>query len=201
MKTLFITPYITTQAHPAFFTPNYQTGLGYMVYDIAYYVGRSENVDLFALIVMTESFNVGNMHVIGHNYFSILKHFRLRSLLAAYRYLKKYPSCSLTHLIRIFGKFLIISQIEKIVKDYDIVHIHGVSEVLNYIIDICQEQNVKFLVTLHGLISFEEAVKVSNGLKKTEKDFLVRAAKENIPVSFISTGIKETAESYIEKAK
>lgn len=72
----------------------------------------------------------------------------------------------------------------------DIVHIHGIGSITKSYIEICEELNQKYMVTLHGLIGLNTSVKVSEEERKIEKKFLQYADGNNIPVSVISTGMK-----------
>lgn len=201
MKILFIAPYITTDIHKSFYTKSKQTGFGYMVYDIADYVGRKEEVDLFATVIMSPTLHADHFKIVGHNYFSMLRCFNIRSTKEAICFLRKYRYNSIISKIKTIFKFIIVSQLDSIIENYDIVHIHGVTEDLGSVMEMCKNHNVKFMVTLHGLIGFSEETTINEepGLVQYEKDFLVTAAQDNIPVTFISSGIKDIAESYVIK--
>lgn len=198
MRVLIVTPYISSPIHPAFWTKAKQTGLGYIINDIAAYVGKKEDVDLFAYVIMSPSIFADGFNIIGHSYWSIIKNFKLKSIISAYYFLKKYPNPTFKGKLKTYGKSMVLSQLYNILDNYDVVHIHGISEATNFAVEICKQQKVKYLVTLHGLISFEDSVDASPGVKQYERDFLVQAASEGIPVTFVSSGIKETAENFIK---
>ncbi len=199
MRILIVTPYISTPIHPAFWTKAKRTGFGYIINDIAAYVGKCEDVDLFAYVIMSPSISAGDFNIIGHNYLSLIRFFKFRNLIMAYRFINRYPKFSFVEKIKIFGKSLVLGQLENIIEGYDVVHIHGITEATSFAIDICKRHNVKFLVTLHGLISFDEIADAPIGIRCYERDFLQQAVSEGITVTFVSTGIKKIAENYVRK--
>lgn len=196
MKILFVTPYITSKAHPAFLRN--QTGFGYMVHDIAEYVGKHEQVDLFSAMTFTPDLDMDGFHVVGRSWWTWLKNIRWRNIRNGIQLIKRYPQTWKNHL-RTLYIFASTGQIERMVKQYNVVHIHGCNELTDAVVTVCKRQGVKFLVTLHGLNSFGDVVKMSSVMKRHEKDFLLEAAKQAWPVTFISTGNKLMAENYVKK--
>lgn len=194
MRILFIAPYITSIRHPAFLRN--KTGLGYMIYDIAKYVGETEDVELFAVNSIAPAIRMENFYTIDRNWIKFIKNFSLKSLFDGIGFLKKYK-VPVKDKLRILYQYLAVAQAERIMKNYDVVHIHGCSPITDAVIRACKRKKTPFAISLHGLVSFEEAVRLHPSLKQYEKDFLMEAYKKNYHVSFISTGNKETAEAYI----
>ena len=194
MKILIITPYITTNLHPAFL--HNQTGFGYMVHDIAQYVAKRETVDMFVAMTWSPELDIDGFKVLKHTKWSFLKDLKLRNLADGIDFNRKYrqPLISSIRALYIFAAF---GQIENIVKGYDIVHIHGCSELTAAAIKVCKRTEVPFLVTLHGLNSFGDSIKQNNALRRYERDFLKKAAINNYNVSFISTGNRKTVEGFV----
>lgn len=194
MKILLITPYITSSCHPAFLRN--QTGFGNMVHDIAQYIAKKEEVDLYAPMAFTPEINVDGFKIIGRKKWLFVKSLKIRNLLDGLAFNRKYkqPFKSRLRSLYIFAS---IGQVEAVMNQYDIVHIHGCSELSDAVIKACLRQHVPFLVTLHGLSSFEQAIKQNDQMRKYERDFLKEAVLKNYPVSFISTGNMLTAESFI----
>ena len=59
---------------------------------------------------------------------------------------------------------------------------------------------VRYTVTLHGLIGLNDSVSAPAYEKQIERDFLIKAEKNNIPVSVISSGMKaRIEEKYLGK--
>ncbi len=194
MKILIITPYITTCLHPAFL--HNQTGFGYMVHDIAQYVAKDETVDMFAAMVWSPEVDIDGFRILKHTKWSFAKGLKLKNLVDGIDFNRKYwqPLVSSLRSLYIFAS---LGQIESIVMDYDVVHIHGCSELTAAAIKVCKRKGVPFLVTLHGLNSFGDSIKQNIALRRYERDFLTEAATNNYNVSFISTGNKKTVESFV----
>lgn len=195
MKILFIVPYITTERHHEF--QRNKTGFGLMVYDIAKSVGVSNDVELFAVNTIAPSLEMENFRTVKKCWSDLIKSFSFRSLRDAFVFQKKYKLPAKERL-RVIYQFLSIAQIEKKMSDFDIIHIHGCSPITDATIRACKRQNKPFLVTLHGLVSFQNEVRLHESLKQYEKDFLVEAYRNDYNVSFISTGNLETALAYVQ---
>ena len=88
MKILFITPYITASCHPAFMRN--QTGFGYMVHDIAEYVAKTEEVDVYAPTAFTPEINVDGIKIIRRSKWQFLKNIRLRNIFDGMRFNLRY---------------------------------------------------------------------------------------------------------------
>lgn len=194
MRILFVTPYITSSCHTAFLRN--QTGFGYMVHDIAQYVAQTDDVDLFAPMTFTPDINIDGFHIVGRSRWKLFKALRLNNLIDGLRFIYTYPQ-SLRDNLRSLYIFAAMGQVERIIKHYDIVHIHGCSAITDAVIKICQRKNVPFVVTLHGLNSFERTIKLQKSLCRYERDFLKEAIACHYPVSFISSGNKITAEASV----
>ena len=192
MKILFVTPYITSSCHPDF--RRNQTGFGYMVHDIAQYVAKIDKVDLFAPMAFTPDMDVDGFHVVGRSKWKLLKNLKFNNLIDGVGFNLKYPQ-SLKDCLRTLYIFVSIGQVERMLNQYDIVHIHGCSAITDAVINACQRKNVPFVITLHGLNSFEKAIKLHESLCWYERNFLKEAVANHYPVSFISTGNKITAET------
>ena len=191
MKILFVTPYITSSCHPAFLRN--QTGFGYMVHDIAQYVAKIDKVDLLAPMAFTPDMDVDGFHVVGRSKWELLKNLKFNNLIDGVRFNLKYPQ-SLKDCLRTLYIFACIGQVECMLNQHDIVHIHGCSAITDAVIKACQRKNVPFVITLHGLNSFEKAIKLHESLCRYERNLLKEAVTNHYPVSFISTGNKITAE-------
>lgn len=194
MKILFVTPYITSCKHPAFMRN--KTGLGMMVNDIASKVGKTENVDLFAVNCIAPSLQMSDYKTLGRSWMTMIFGFNMNSLIDGIKFIRRYE-VPFKEKLRTIYQHLSVGVLSSIISEYDIVHIHGCGAFTNEAIKLCQRKNVPFCVTLHGLVSFEEAVRLYPALKKYEKDFLVEAYENNYSVSFISTGNYEQAIDYV----
>lgn len=70
----------------------------------------------------------------------------------------------------------------------DIVHIHGVGLGSKNYVEVCQELDVPFVITAHGLI--ENDPSASQAERKFEMEFFRESERTGIPVTVVSTGIK-----------
>lgn len=195
MRILMIAPYISSKAHPNLLRN--QTGFGYMVHDIAQFVGKKECVDVFLVTAMTPPIEIDNFQIIGNTCWEWLRGFKFRYLREAYLFLRKY-TLPIKDKLRICFYFTSMGEIENKLCKYNVVHIHGCGPITEAAIVMCKMKKIPFIVTLHGLNSFENVVSLSPSLKQQEKDFLVKAALEKYPITFISTGNKKTAEEYVK---
>lgn len=167
-----------------------------MVHDIARYVAKFDDVDVYVPMAFTPEIKVDGFKVIKRNRWGFMKSMRLCNIFDAVVFNHKYKQ-SFKARLRSLYIFASIGQVESMMKQYDIVHVHGCSELTDAVIKACHRQMVPFLVTLHGLNSFEQAIKQNEELRRYERDFLKDSAKMHYPVSFISTGNMKTAERFI----
>ena len=167
-----------------------------MVHDIAQYVAKEDVVDMFTAMVFCPEVNVDGFRVLEHSRWSFLNGIKLRNIADGIDFNRKYqrPLISMIRSLYIFACF---GQIEDIVKEYDVVHIQGCSELTAAAIRVCKRVGVSFLVTLHGLNSFSDSIRQNEALNRYERAFLKEAASNNYHVSFISTGNLKTVEDFV----
>lgn len=175
MKILMVTPYITSSAHPQFLKN--QTGLGYMVHDIAESIAKNNSVDVFTLSALTPSMTIEGFNILGRNWWKIATSIRMDRIKDFMSFINKY-SIPLKGKMRTLYYYCAMGQIERIVSNYDIVHIHGCSPITDACINICKRKKTPVLITLHGLISFEECIQLSPSMKQYERDFLKQSLME-----------------------
>ncbi len=77
----------------------------------------------------------------------------------------------------------------------DVVHIHGMISGLMQHIESCKKSGASVLVTLHGLLGTNSDCKVEE-LKRLENWMFGYADKNRMPLTVISTGIKQKAISF-----
>lgn len=201
MKILQLAPYVTVDSNNNL-TDN-KTGFGYMVYDIATGLAKDNKVDMLLLNCSYKEFRLGGIRFIENN---ILKAFsgliKIKSLIKLVNMISKYKM-SIISMFKLIYQWLLMSYLERIIHDgnYDIIHIHGCSYINTFIIDICKKNNIKFVITLHGLNSFDESVNLELAGKQYEKDFLYEAYIEQWPLTFISTGMKKQVLEFLKTEK
>ena len=188
MKVLIATTYIYKKDWPEF-TRN-RTGFGIMVNDI--FESVSEEADTYLLSqVITE----GHGKVLRHTWRDVLCSARLKDWGKGFRYFFGYQQ-GMKKRIKYFYYALNSGSIRKAIRTIkpDVVHIQGIGAQIKPFIEICEEENVPYIVTLHGLIGFDNTVLASVWDKQMEKDFLIEADEKGIPVTVISTGMKRRIE-------
>lgn len=197
MRILQITPYVTNNSIPI---PNRNiTGFGYMVYDIAKFMAMREDVDCLVLNKRYQSFVNDKINFKGISWLSILKHFFSCIPIGVWiRLIAKY-NLSAKSVVHTGYYWMLSGLIRKTLKEghYDIVHIHGAGLYTEFVINSIQKSNVPFLLTLHGLVSFSDSVILEKGIKRFEKDLLLRFSSNKWYLSVISTGMKKEIESYL----
>lgn len=194
MKILFVTSHITHTSYPCFMRN--QTGFGYMVFDIARNIARYNDVDIFIANTFSRNLQIEGVNVIGRTWMSYFRGLTIKSLVDGLRFVCKYK-LSLKRSLRELYMYTSLSQIQVKLKNYDVVHIHGCSGITDSMIRMCKHSYIPFVITLHGLNSFEKTIKLPQSLKRYEKDLLKDAADNGYAVSFISTGNKETSEKFV----
>lgn len=192
MKILLFTTHISLDDDPRF--SHNKTGFGYMVYDIAKSIGRRETTDLFCANIMNGGVCRDSVQILKWNWLLFFKGFSFVNLNRGIRFIQKYKPSFFTSL-RVVYAYLLSGFIRRILKNYDIIQIHGCSFYSQAIIEVCKKENVPFLVTLHGLNSFNESIGAEPSMCQFERDFLSSSLKNNYHISFISSGdIKKTCD-------
>lgn len=185
MKVFEFTTHVTIDDDERFL--HNRTGFGYMVYDIAKSISKKELVTLFCANIMHNGRRRDNLLIEEWNWILFLFGIKFRYLFKAISYLYRFkPSFSSS--IRVLYAYLLCGFLEKKIKNFDIVHIHGCSFYSEAIIDVCQRMSVPFVVTLHGLNSFNDAIDTEKSMANYERYFLRKAYDNKYPLSFISGG-------------
>lgn len=194
MKILMITPYVTINSIPEF--SRNKTGFGYMVMDIAKAVGKLEQVYVLATDTRGKSFESVGVQFLRRSvlqYISAI--FSCLSLSVLVKLRKEYKMSNASFL-RLIYYWLMTGFLKRILESgkYDIVHIHGCNFATELWMQVCENCGQKFVVTLHGLNSFSDTVRLESAGKKYERSFLKRVTDGEIPITVISTGMKKLVE-------
>lgn len=198
MNVLMLTPYVTISERPEF--SKNKTGFGYMVFDIARAVAQTENVDVLASDSRGKEFEIDKVRFLKRSFGLFLRNvFKCLSLKAVWKLKKQYTISSSTLLRQIYYWF-ISGYYCNVIKDgnYDIVHIHGCGFATDLWMQVCKKCDQKFVVTLHGLNSFSDTVRIEPAAKQYERDFLKRVVDREFPITVISTGMKRIIEKTYE---
>lgn len=198
MKVLFLVSYLTISSDVEF--SKNKTGYGYMVCDIAESMSKiGVDVDVYTIFSITKGRDYKGFAILKRTWLDILMSIDFRYFGKMICFIKENKP-SLGDIIWIVYYFLSMGYFERIVNhgDYDVVHIHGIGFATKPYIDCCEQLKIKYIVTLHGLNSFSESVKMGSAEKKFEKLFLRFAAKNNILLTVVSTGILNTISNFID---
>lgn len=185
-----ITPYVTISGRPEF--ERNKTGFGYMVYGIARAVGVTETVDVLATDSRGSAFTIEGVQYLKRSLWLFIKNiFHAASPSRVLALFRKYPLSGGSS-IRLWYYWTMTGYLNDLLKteQYDIVHIHGCGFSTELWMQVCKKRKQKFIVTLHGLNSFSETVKLEIAGKQYERDFLKRVVDGEFPITVISTGMK-----------
>ena len=198
MKVMIIAPYIYDD-NIIEFTKN-KTGFGIMVQNIVSSVAELENVVLLTRVI-TKGKNEKNFKILSHTWGQFFSNAKLKDWLIG---IKAFFANGVTvkdkarHVFYEVDGGYVRKQIQ--MEKPDIVHIHGIGTITESYIRICEEMKVRYTVTLHGLIGLNDSVSAPAYEKQIERDFLIKAEKNNIPISVISSGMKaRIEENYLGK--
>ena len=198
MKVMIIAPYIYDD-NMIEFTKN-KTGFGLMVQNIVSSVAELENVVLLTRVI-TKGKNEKKFKILSHTWGQFFSNAKLKDWLIG---IKAFFANGVTvkdkarHVFYEVDGGYVRKQIQK--EKPDIVHIHVIGTITESYIRICEEMKVRYTVTLHGLIGLNDSVSAPAYEKQIERDFLIKAEKNNIPVSVISSGMKaRIEEKYLGK--
>lgn len=190
-----ITPYVTIFGRKEF--ERNKTGFGCMVYDIAKAIGAIEEVEVLATNSRGGAFDIGEVHYVKRSFSLMLKNiFYCLKLGKMRRLLKQFP-VGRGQKIRLWYYWVMTGYVNSLIRNggYDLVHIHGCALANEFWMSICRKNNVRFVITLHGLNSFSDTVTLDYAAKKYERDFLQRVARGEQVITVISSGIKHTIEA------
>jgi glycosyltransferase involved in cell wall biosynthesis len=195
MKVLMITPYVTISSRPEL--SKNKTGFGYMVYDIARAVGKVANVQVLCSDSRGVGFKADGVDYLRRSFPLFIKHIaQSLSFGVVLKFSKGYKLQKGT-MLRLCYYWLMTGYLAYLINKgkFDIVHIHGCGFSTDLWVRVCEKYNQKCLVTLHGLNSFSETVKLEPAGKKQERDFLNRVVNGEIHITVISSGMKRLIEN------
>lgn len=195
MKILMLTPYVTINNRPEF--SKNKTGFGYMVYDIAQALAQTEHVEVLTSDSLGQEFERDRIRFLKRSIGLFLLHlFKCLPPLVVWQLWKKYRMRKGT-LMRMIYCWFISGYYHSVIGkgNYEIVHIHGCGFATELWIRVCKKCNQRFIVTLHGLNSFSDTVRLEAAGKQYERDFLRRVVDGEFPITVISTGMKRTIEN------
>lgn len=201
MRVLHFAAYVTIDNYPGFSRST--SGYGYMTIDIATAIARRSaevGVEVLTQANLTPGMDYKGLRLLKHTWKSVLTSMRLsdavralKTMVADKTPLRKLPNILLYHLS--VGYFLRMVRNNR----YDLIHIHGIDNYTAPVIRACDRYGFRYLVTLHGLNSFNDSIRISAYEKQLEKELLLRAQQHSLPLTVISTGIKTTIVHFLEE--
>ena len=194
MKIMILAPYIYDKDMPEFSIN--KTGFGIMVNDIVKSIAEIEEVELVTRVITdAQRKHDGKYKLISHTWKQVIMSANIGDWAMS---IKVFFATKGTLKDKLRKMFYCLDRgyVRKCImtSNPDVVHIHGIGSITKSYIEICEELQQKYMVTLHGLIGLNESVKVSEDERNIEKNFLRYADEKNIPVSVISSGMKNRIE-------
>lgn len=170
------------------------TGFGHMVRAIAVMLATEENeVDVLTQSNFTNGRKIGRATLYKKKYSDLFRHFKpfyfFKAIGHAFR--REYR---LGLKARVFLYCMTGSYCEYLIRKnkYDVVHINGIGVSSLPFLYACARTNTPYVLTLHGLISFDESVHTDRFSKNLEKAFVLEMKKNpDMLCTVISSGIKK----------
>ena len=188
MKVLFFAPYIYDKNHEEFSVSS--SGFGYMVNDILCEVSKIQKVAL-----ITHKFTSGytdNYRAIRHTKTDVLFNMKPKDFLNGVK-VALTAKDSLIYKLRYAYYYINVGCVRNAIQKFkpDVIHIHGLTMQTKPIIELCEELDCKYVVTLHGLIGVHDIVSASNENKKFEHSGLKFLEKKQRVITVVSSGVKK----------
>jgi len=197
MKILHYAEYISIDKDKEF--SKNMTGYGYMVSDIATSLANQDiDIDLLTFGGITNGKKYRNILILKKTWSDIFLNINYKYLFTnSINMIKNVPKSDRK---RIFLSYIMFGFFQKTIKNnnYNLIHFHGISPASDILIRYCLKNNIKFIVTLHGLNSFSKSIKINSYYTEVEKNFLKIASSQKIPVTLISQGIKKDIKSFLQ---
>ncbi len=175
-------------------TQKCNTGFGHMIRAISVMLATEENeVDVLTQSNFTNGRKIGRATLYKKKYSDLFRHFKpfyfFKAIGHAFR--REYR---LGLKARVFLYYMTGSYCEYLIRKnkYDVVHINGIGKASLPFLYACARTKTPFVLTLHGLISFDESVHTDRFSKNLEKAFVLEMKKNpDMLCTVISSGIKK----------
>lgn len=190
MKVLFVAPYI--------YAPEFEehsknkSGFGIMVYDIACAVNNCGNEVVIATRAFGPKRQAEGLSVAKNSLVANIIHGKYRGVIGFCKKLKSFGA-SKKEILRNIYYYLNVGYIANLVKTEkpDVVHIHGCTEVTQYVIAMLKKRGVNYVVTLHGLLQDDNGGSVTGYLKACERELIKKSHAEGTTITVIGSGMKK----------
>ena len=133
---------------------------------------------------------INGIHYPPHSKWNAVSGLSPKTICGAVKGFFKYKGSPTAKLIYAF-KQIDCGYINKYIKKLrpDIVNVVGATPGVMSHIDCCQKANIPIVISLHGLNN-KKTIKVYEGVKIRESELLKRVDRERIPLTVVSTGVK-----------
>ena len=184
-------------------TSKNQNGFGIMIRSLADMLAfEGDSVDIITQSNITKGRDMGKSRLLAKTWWKLICHTKLFYIKKALHFCRQ-KDLSVGLKLRSFLYFMTGSYCEYLItkEKYDVVHINGIGESSVAYMYACIRTNTPFVLTLHGLISFDDTIKTQRFNKRMEREFY-KFTKENPKAlsTVISTGIKKRLENFLETA-
>lgn len=193
MKILVLTGNIYLPAKPFNKSKN---GFGYTVGSFCQNMATKHDVYLLTQSHFTKERDLGNIHIVKKNIWDLLFSCSLKYIVLWWKE---------THDIPLFSKmkyrallyYFTGSYAERMIRVIkpDIINVKGVHIPTSPFLSACKDSSIPWVVSLHGLNSFNKELDSSESLIKLERKYLMEI--NDSPVTVISSGIKKRIENYV----
>lgn len=176
-----------------------KNGFGYTVGAICQHMSKKHDVFLLSQSSFTKEKEFEHIHIVKKTVLDLLQSFSMVYISQWWRETQDISIFTLKK-YRVLGYYLTGAYVERIIKKVrpDIVNIKGVHLPTSSFITACKSSNIPYVVSLHGLNSFNDELKQGKTLIKLERDFLMEIHDQ--PVTVISSGIKRRVEGFVGKS-
>lgn len=185
MRILILSPYISDNNEHK----KNKTGFGIMVMSIVDSL-CDRGSEVFVLThALCRGRTDGLRVILKHSLSEVLLHAQIRGICAQISELRKLP-CPFGTKLRMLYYYLDKGFIKRAIQRIkpDIVHVHGLGLGSKNYIDACEELEVPFVVTAHGLIQNDQDASQED--REFEREFFRHSEKNGVHITVVSTGIK-----------
>ena len=195
MKVLFVTPYLYSEELPGF--QRNRTGFGILLEQMTEYIGSRCELSVFSNVITPEA-RCHEARILSHTWSDV---FRSAGFAWAFAGIGAFFHASgpLSSRLRTGYYRMNCAALRRAIAEWrpDLIHCHGIGTDMRWYYDVCRKSGVATVMTLHGLNV--PRTELPESVRQPEIRFLRDACRENWPVSFIASGMKQkmTEDPYV----
>lgn len=146
-------------------------------------------IDVLTQSNFTKAVSHKKLHFLNRSFPQLLSYLRPVSITQSFNQRKKYNNFDFKRLLLYKATS---NYFKSICKSYDAIHIHGISPYTYEALDFCLKNNVKGIITLHGVNYLNASIGISNAQIEKEKYFIRKTSEaSHLTLTVISKGIKK----------